>query len=144
MPFVSFHRVGNAPRVAIDSLWREGLFGACLTELMVLVFLRDWRRVLIVVMNIPLAIMSLVVELWLCEQTINLKTVGGLARAVGILFDEATVEIENIHTQFEYTHSIARAVRLGNSQTAVPRLLAMLCILAVFVPSFFVEGAACG
>ena len=127
---------------AINSLWNEGLFGACLTGLMVLVFLRDWRSALIVVLNIPLAIMSSVVGLWLCGQTINLMTLGGLALAVGILVDEATVEIENIHTQFHHTGSVARAVRLGNAQTAVPRLLAMLCILAVFVPSFFMEGAA--
>ncbi len=127
---------------AINSLWSEGLLGACLTGLMVLVFLRDWRSALIVVLNIPLAIMSSVVGLWLCGQTINLMTLGGLALAVGILVDEATVEIENIHTQFHHTNSVARAVRLGNAQTAVPRLLAMLCILAVFVPSFFMEGAA--
>ncbi len=127
---------------AINSLWNEGLLGACLTGLMVLVFLRDWRSALIVVLNIPLAIMSSVVGLWLCGQTINLMTLGGLALAVGILVDEATVEIENIHTQFHHTDSVARAVRLGNAQTAVPRLLAMLCILAVFVPSFFMEGAA--
>ncbi len=127
---------------AINSLWNEGLLGACLTGLMVLVFLRDWRSALIVVLNIPLAIMSSVVGLWMCGQTINLMTLGGLALAVGILVDEATVEIENIHTQFHHTHSVARAVRLGNAQTAVPRLLAMFCILAVFVPSFFMEGAA--
>ncbi len=127
---------------AINSLWNEGLLGTCLTGLMVLIFLRDWRSALIVVLNIPLAIMSSVVGLWLCGQTINLMTLGGLALAVGILVDEATVEIENIHTQFHHTDSVARAVRLGNAQTAVPRLLAMLCILAVFVPSFFMEGAA--
>src|SRR3954452_18477375 len=69
-------------------------------------------------------------------------TLGGLALAVGILVDEATVEVENIHTQFEHTPSIARAVRLGNAETAVPRLLAMLCILAVFIPSFFMQGSA--
>src|SRR6516162_6549917 len=69
-------------------------------------------------------------------------TLGGLALAVGILVDEATVEVENIHTQMDKTHSIATAVRRGNAETAVPRLLAMLCILAVFVPSFFMEGAA--
>jgi multidrug efflux pump subunit AcrB len=127
---------------AIDSLRTEGLLGACLTGLMVLVFLRDWRSALVVVMNIPLAIMAAVVGLWLTGQTVNLMTLGGLALAVGILVDEATVEIENIHTQFEHTPSIARAVRLGNQQTAIPRLLAMLCILAVFVPAFFMQGAS--
>src|SRR5205085_3709451 len=75
-------------------------------------------------------------------QTINLMTLGGLALAVGILVDEATVEVENIHTQFEHTPNIARAVRAGNAQTAVPRLLAMLCVLAVFIPSFLMQGAA--
>lgn len=129
---------------AIDSLRTEGLLGACLTGLMVLVFLRDWRSALVVVLNIPLAIMAALVGLWLCGQTINLMTLGGLALAVGILVDEATVEIENIHTQMEHTDSIARAVRQGNLQTAIPRLLAMLCILAVFVPSFFMQGAARG
>ncbi len=109
---------------------------------MVLVFLRDWRSEIVVVLNIPLAIAAAIVGLWLCGQTINLMTLGGLALAVGILVDEATVKIENIHTQMRRTRSIARAVRLGNAQTAVPRLLAMLCILAVFVPSFFMQGAA--
>jgi multidrug efflux pump subunit AcrB len=120
----------------------EGLLGAFLTGLMVLLFLRDWRSVIVVVLNIPFALLGAVVALWLTGQTINLMTLGGLALAVGILVDESTVEVENIHTQFEYTPSIARAVRRGNSETAVPRLLAMLCVLAVFIPSFFMEGAA--
>lgn len=120
----------------------EGLLGAFLTGLMVLLFLRDWRSVLVVVLNIPFALLGAVVALWVTGQTINLMTLGGLALAVGILVDEATVEVENIHTQFEHTPNIARAVRAGNAQTAVPRLLAMLCILAVFLPSFFMQGAA--
>ncbi len=127
---------------AISSLAVEGALGAVLTGLMVLVFLRDWRSALVVVLNIPLAIGASIVGLWLCGQTINLMTLGGLALSVGILVDEATVEIENIHTQMRHTNSIAWAVRLGNAQTAIPRLLAMLCILAVFVPSFFMQGAA--
>src|SRR5947209_4517597 len=119
----------------------EGLLGAGLTGLMVLLFLRDWRSVLVVVLNIPFALLGALVALWLSGQTINLMTLGGLALAVGILVDEATVEVENIHTQFEHTPNIARAVRRGNQETAVPRLLAMLCILAVFIPSFLMEGA---
>ena len=111
---------------------------------MVLVFLRDWRSVIVVVLNIPLALMCAVIALWLTGQTINLMTLGGLALAVGILVDEATVEIENIHTQMGRAKSVARAVRLGNAQTAVPRLLAMLCILAVFIPSFFMQGRRAG
>ncbi|MBI2825650.1 MAG: efflux RND transporter permease subunit [Planctomycetia bacterium] len=129
---------------AIQSLTTEGVLGACLTGLMVLVFLRDWRSALVVVCNIPLALMGSLVALWLTGQSINLMTLGGLALAIGILVDEATVEIENIHTQMAGADSIARAVRRGNAQTAIPRLLAMLCILAVFIPSFFMEGAARG
>src|SRR5262245_13296776 len=119
----------------------EGLLGAGLTGLMVLVFLRDWRSVIVVVLNIPLALLGSLVGLWLCGHTINLMTLGGLTLAVGILVDEATVEVENIHRQLERTKSIALAVRLGNAETAVPRLLAMLCVLAVFLPAFFMEGA---
>ncbi len=127
---------------AIRGLGIEGLLGAGLTGLMVLLFLRDWRSVLVVVINIPLALMAAIIGLWTSGNTINLMTLGGLALAVGILVDEATVEVENIHTQFVHTPDIARAVRLGNAQTALPRLLAMLCILAVFLPSLFMQGAA--
>jgi len=126
---------------AIRSLATEGILGAILTGLMVLLFLRDWRSALVVVLNIPLAILSAIVGLWLTGQTVNLMTLGGLALAVGILVDEATVEIENIHTQLHRSRSVAHAVLAGNQQTAVPRLLAMLCILAVFVPTFFMVGA---
>jgi len=128
---------------AISGLATEGLLGAMLTGLMVLVFLRDWRSAIVVVINIPLAILCSIVGLWLTGQTINLMTLGGLALSVGILVDEATVEIENIHTQLSKSQSVAMAVWRGNQQTAVPRLLAMLCILAVFVPTFFMQGAPC-
>ncbi len=127
---------------AVRSLAIEGVSGALLTGLMVLVFLRDWRSVIVVVLNIPLAICGALVALWLAGQTMNLMTLGGLALSIGILVDEATVEIENIHHKLEGTGSVATAVRLGNMDTAVPRLLAMLCILAVFLPSFFMQGAA--
>src|SRR5215471_18002723 len=127
---------------AIWGVGLEGLLGAALTGVMVLLFLRDWRSVIVVVLNIPFALLGSVIALWLTGQTINLMTLGGLALAVGILVDEATVEVENIHTQFEHTPNIARAVRRGNTETAVPRLLAMLCILAVFIPSFVMQGAA--
>src|SRR5262249_31920880 len=83
---------------------------------------------IVVVLNIPLALLGSVVALWLTGQTINLMTLGGLALAVGILVDEATVEVENIHVQMGLTPSVARAVRRGNELTAVPRLLAMLCV----------------
>ncbi len=127
---------------AMAGVASEGALGAVLTGLMVLLFLRDWRSVLVVVLNIPFALLGAVVSLWVCGQTLNLMTLGGLALAVGILVDEATVEVENIHSQMEHTDSVPMAVRLGNSETAVPRLLAMLCVLAVFLPSAFMEGAA--
>lgn len=120
----------------------EGAIAAGLVGLMVLLFLRDWRSVVVVVLNIPLALVAALVALWLSGQTINLMTLGGLALAVGILVDEATVEVENIHTQMDRHDSVALAVRLGNMETAVPRLLAMLCILAVFIPSFVMQGTA--
>ncbi len=120
----------------------EGALGAALTGLMVLLFLRDWRSVIVVVLNIPLALMGAIVALWATGQTLNLMSLGGLALAIGILVDEATVEVENIHAQMDKTDSVALAVRRGNSETAVPRLLAMLCVLAVFLPMFFMEGAA--
>jgi multidrug efflux pump subunit AcrB len=127
------------------ALWGVGIeaaLGAFLTGLMVFLFLHDARSVIVVVLNIPFALLAAVAALSLTGQTINLMTLGGLALAVGILVDEATVEVENIHTQFEHTPNIGRAVRRGNAQTAVPRLLAMLCVLAVFIPSFTMQGAA--
>ncbi len=127
---------------SIRGLVTEGLLGAVLTGLMVLIFLRDWRSALIVVMNIPFALLAAVVLLWATGQTINIMTLGGLALAVGVLVDEATVEIENIHTQMLPGVSRARAVVEACSRTAMARLLSMFCILAVFVPSFFMVGVA--
>ena len=127
---------------SIRGLVMEGLLGACLTGLMVLIFLRDWRSALIVVMNIPFALLSAVILLWGMGQTINIMTLGGLALAVGVLVDEATVEIENIHTQMLPGVSRARAVLEACSRTAMARLLSMVCILAVFVPSFFMAGVS--
>jgi multidrug efflux pump subunit AcrB len=127
---------------SLRSLLVEGALGAALIGLMVLLFLRDWRSVIVIVLNIPFALAGALVALWLAGQTINLMTLGGLALAIGILVDESTVEIENIHSKMEHTDSVALAVRQGNLDTAVPRLLAMLCILAVFLPSFFMRGAA--
>ncbi|MEX2171488.1 MAG: efflux RND transporter permease subunit [Pirellulales bacterium] len=127
---------------AVGGVVTEGLLGALLVGLMILLFLRDWRSALIVVLNIPLALMSAVVALWMTGQTINLMTLGGLALAIGILVDEATVAIENIHAHVQQGQPLARAVLDGSAETSVPRLLAMLCVLAVFVSSFFMQGAA--
>src|SRR6202008_2799620 len=109
---------------------------AGLTGLIILLFLRDWRSVIVVVFNIPLALLGSLLGLWLTGNTINIMTLGGLALAIGILVDEATVSLENIHVQMERTPSLARAVERGSNETAVPRLLALLCILSVFIPAF--------
>ncbi len=121
---------------AVRNVATEGLIGAVLTGLMILLFLRDWRSVLVVVFNIPMALLGSLCALWLTGNTINIMTLGGLALAIGILVDEATVEIENIHVQMAQTPSLSRAVLRGNHITAVPRLLALLCILSVFIPAF--------
>ena len=103
---------------------------------MILLFLRDWRSVIVVVFNIPLALLGSMFALWCTGNTTNIMTLGGLALAIGMLVDEATVSIENIHVQMTQTKSLARAVQRGSQETAVPRLLAMLCILSVFIPAF--------
>ncbi|MFI5377721.1 MAG: efflux RND transporter permease subunit [Tepidisphaerales bacterium] len=127
---------------AIMGLSEEGLLGAGLTGLMVLLFLRDWRSALVVVLNIPLAILAAALGLWIGGQTVNIMTLGGLALAVGVLVDEAMVTIENLHTHVARGRPVARAALDATSETTVPRLLAMLCIVAVFIPALFMQGAA--
>src|SRR6476661_8373932 len=129
---------------SIKNLMTEAALGALLTGVMVLLFLRDWRSSVIVIVTIPFALLSAVVWLWMTGQTINIMTLGGLALAVGVLVDEATVEIENIHSLLDASKasgmSRAMAVVEACRKTAIPRLLAMLCVLSVFVPSFFMAG----
>lgn len=129
---------------AIEDLVKEGLLGAALTGLMVLLFLRDLRSAVIVILNIPIAIAAALLALWITGYTVNLMTLGGLALSVGILVDEATVEIENIHRRMKQSGAgtLARIVLDASEETIGPRSLSMLCILAVFVPSFFMTGAA--
>ncbi|MCW0218695.1 MAG: efflux RND transporter permease subunit, partial [Prosthecobacter sp.] len=126
----------------INDLLKEGGLGAVLTGLMVLLFLRDLRTAFIVVINIPLSLLAASFGLWISGQNIHLMTLGGMALAVGILVDEATVTVENIHTHLARGKSLARAALDGTLETTLPRLLAMLCILAVFIPAFFMVGAA--
>ena len=121
---------------AVQSVATEGLIGAGLTGLMILLFLGDPRSVLVVVSNIPLALLGSLVGLWITGNTINIMSLGGMALAIGILVDEATVTIENVHVQMEHAPNVATAVLHASNATAVPRLLALLCILSVFIPAF--------
>ena len=125
---------------AIRGLTLEGVLGAFLTALTVLLFLRSWRSALIVVVTIPLSILTAVIGLRLAGQTINIMTLSGLALAIGILVDEATVAIENIHAHLAQGKPSGRAVVDAMHEVMQPRFLAMMCILAVFVPTFFLVG----
>ncbi len=127
---------------SLQAVLREAAIGAILTGLMVLVFLRDWRSAGIVVVTIPFALLIAVIALWGAGQTINVMTLGGLALAVGILVDEATVAIENIHTHLARGVPVARGVLNASGEVVMPRLLAMLAVVAVFVPSFFMTGVS--
>jgi multidrug efflux pump subunit AcrB len=127
---------------AIASLVTEGALGAVLTGLMVLLFLRDWRSALIVVINIPIALLGAVLMLAVTKQTINIMTLGGLALAIGILVDMSTVVVENIHTHRAQGKPLGRAIVDSGREVSLPLLIAMLCVLAVFVPSFFMTGVA--
>ena len=127
---------------AITGLTLEGALGALLTGVMVLLFLRDWRSALIVMLNIPLSLMGALLALWITNQTVNIMTLGGLALAIGILVDMSTVAIENIHTHLARGKAVARSVADSGREVALPLLISMLCVLAVFVPSFFMTGVA--
>jgi multidrug efflux pump subunit AcrB len=125
---------------AVKSLMTEGGLGALLTGLMVLLFLRDWRSSLIVVITIPVSILIGVLLLGLFRQTINIMTLSGLALAIGILVDQATVTIENIHQHLEMGKNKKRAIYDACEEISFPLLLILLCILAVFAPSFMMNG----
>lgn len=124
---------------AIRGLLLESVLGALLTGAVVLLFLRDFRSSLIVVLNIPFALLAAVVGLWLCGQTINIMTLSGLSLAVGILVDEATVTIENIHRHLPKA-PLFEAIYDASVEVVIPRLLAMLSVVSVFMPSFFMVG----
>ena len=127
---------------AIAGLTTEGGLGAVLTGIMVLLFLRDWRSAVIVVINIPIALLAAILALWLTGASINLMTLGGLALAVGILVDMSTVTVENLHTHMARGSGVGHAAVDSVREVALPLLIAMLCVLAVFLPSFFMEGVA--
>lgn len=125
---------------AVKSLMTEGILGAVLTGLMVLLFLKDWRSSLVVVITIPVAILSTLLMLNLFGQTINIMTLSGLALAIGVLVDQATVTIENIHQHLEMGKSKRQAILDACQEISFPLLLILLCILAVFAPSFVMTG----
>jgi len=129
---------------AVKSLAVEGVLGALLTGLMIFLFLRDIRGSAIVVLNIPIAILASILLLSLCWQTINIMTLSGLALAVGILVDEATVSIENIHQHLEMGKTKARAILDASREISFAKLLILVCILSVFAPAFLMNGVPKG
>ncbi|HEX4156349.1 MAG TPA: efflux RND transporter permease subunit [Acidobacteriaceae bacterium] len=129
-------------RASIDGVVREALVAACLTALMILIFLGSWRSTLIIAVSIPLSILSSLLMLSALGETINIMTLGGLALAVGILVDDATVEIENINRNLEAGKPLEQAILDGAAQIAVPALVSTISICIVFVPMFFLTGVA--
>jgi multidrug efflux pump subunit AcrB len=129
-------------RGAISGVVREALIAACLTAVMILVFLGSWRSTLIIAVSIPLSILCSITMLALLHETINIMTLGGLALAVGILVDDATVEIENINRNLEQGKEIEQAILDGAAQIATPALVSTLAICIVFVPMFLLSGVA--
>jgi len=129
-------------RGAIGGVVREALIAACLTAAMILVFLGSWRSTLIIAVSIPLSILCSITALALLHETINIMTLGGLALAVGILVDDATVEIENINRNLEQGKEIEQAILDGAAQIATPALVSTLAICIVFVPMFLLSGVA--
>jgi multidrug efflux pump subunit AcrB len=129
-------------RASLEGVLREAAIAACLTAAMILLFLGSWRSTLIISISIPLSILTSLLVLSAIGQTINIMTLGGLALAVGILVDDATVEIENIERQMAMKKEIRQAILDGAHQTAVPALVSTLSISIVFVPMFFLTGVA--
>jgi multidrug efflux pump subunit AcrB len=129
-------------RASINGVVREAIIAACLTGIMILVFLGSWRSTLIIAVSIPLSILSSLLVLSALGETINIMTLGGLALAVGILVDDATVEIENINRNIEMGKAVEQAILDGASQIAVPAFVATISICIVFVPMFFLTGVA--
>jgi len=129
-------------KAAISGVVREGVIAAVLTGLMILLFLGSWRSTLIITISIPLSVLCSIIALSQLGQTINIMTLGGLALAVGILVDDATVAIESINTHLENGEEVEEAILNGAHEIAVPALVATLCICIVFVPMFFLNGVA--
>ena len=129
-------------RASINGVVREAIIAACLTAIMILIFLGSWRSTIIIAVSIPLSILCSIITLSALGETINIMTLGGLALAVGILVDDATVEIENINRNLEEGKEIEQAILDGAAQIAVPAFVSTLSICIVFVPMFFLSGVA--
>jgi multidrug efflux pump subunit AcrB len=129
-------------RASIQGVIREGVIAAALTSLMILLFLGSWRSTLIVATSIPLSILGAIAALSAIGETLNIMTLGGLALAVGILVDEATVTIESINYHLEQGKAVEKAIIDGASQIVVPAFVSLLCICIVFIPMFFLDGVA--
>ena len=129
-------------RAAIQGVIREALIAACLTAVMILLFLGNWKSTLIIAISIPLSILVSVIALSALGQTINIMTLGGLALAVGILVDDATVEIENINRNLAMGKETMQAILDGAQQIAIPAFVSTICICIVFIPMFFLSGVA--
>jgi multidrug efflux pump subunit AcrB len=129
-------------RSAISGVAFEGVIAALLTSVMILLFLGSWRSTLIIAVSIPLSVMGAIVMLWAIGETLNIMTLGGLALAVGILVDEATVTIENINWHLEQGKPVEAAIMDGANQIVVPAFVSLLCICIVFVPMFFLTGVS--
>ena len=129
-------------RAAVNDVIREAIIAACLTAIMILLFLGSWRSTLIIAISIPLSILSSICILSALGESINIMTLGGLALAVGILVDDATVTIENIDRNFDLGKGLHEGISDGAAQIAVPALVSTLCICIVFLPMFFLTGVA--
>src|ERR1700722_5684898 len=129
-------------KAAVGGVIREGTIAAALTSMMVLLFLGSWRSTVIIALSIPLAVLSALIALWATGQTLNIMTLGGLALAVGILVDDATVTIENINWHLEQGKGVMTAIMDGAAQIATPAFVSTLCICIVFVPMFSLPGVA--
>jgi multidrug efflux pump subunit AcrB len=129
-------------RASVQGVVKEAVIAAGLTALMILLFLGSWRSTVIVMISIPLSIMVSIIVLYFIGETLNVMTLGGMALAVGILVDDATVEIENIHRNLHQRKRLVNAILDGASQIAVPAFVSTLCICIVFIPVVFISGAA--
>lgn len=129
-------------RGAIDGVLKEGIIAAALTAVMILLFIGSWRSTVIIAVSIPLSVLASIAALSALGETINLMTLGGLSLAVGILVDDATVEIENVHRQMAMGKPLIQAILDGAQEIALPALVSTFCICIVFVPMFFLTGVA--